>query len=144
MIFLVACVGEKLERRAPAKELYISSWFKKARRFVEDAGQPWYILSALYGLVPPDEEIDPYEQTLNKMTKRERDTWAENVQRSLDEVEITTVIFLAGVRYREGLTDYLEDRNVRTIIPMEGLGIGKQLRWLTIKNPQEFVLRVRG
>jgi hypothetical protein len=29
-------------------------WFLKSRRYVEQSGAPWFILSAEYGLVPPD------------------------------------------------------------------------------------------
>ena len=50
-----------------AMDLYTSNWFRKARACVEETGCPWRILSAEYGLVHPEEEIGPYEKTLNKM-----------------------------------------------------------------------------
>ena len=64
-LFLVSCVKTKLPRRAAAKDLYISDWFRKARACVESTGCPWAILSAEYGLLHPDEVIRPYEKTLN-------------------------------------------------------------------------------
>jgi hypothetical protein len=44
-----------------------SDWFLKARHYVDQSGAPWFILSAEYGLVPPDQVISPYERTLNTM-----------------------------------------------------------------------------
>src|SRR5690606_9611227 len=36
--YWVSCVSGKLSRPAPAKDLYISDWFLKARRYVESKG----------------------------------------------------------------------------------------------------------
>lgn len=37
---------------------------------------------------------------------------------------------LAGDRYREFLTPMLQARGMRVDVPMQGLRIGEQLRWL--------------
>lgn len=58
-----------------AKDLYISDWFVKARAYVEQAGDEWFILSAEYGLVSPETVIAPYERTLNTMGIAERRAW---------------------------------------------------------------------
>ena len=49
------------------KDLYRSVWFLKARACAEAVGSCWFILSAEYGLVHPDEMIEPYEMTLDTM-----------------------------------------------------------------------------
>lgn len=118
--------------RCRAKDLYISDLFSKARAYAEAADGSWLILSAEYGLLSPEECVAPYERTLNKMSKRERDAWAQKV---LSQIEakipsIKRAVFLAGKRYRENLVCPLRARGVEVCIPMEGLGIGKQLRWL--------------
>ena len=80
-LYLVACVKTKQSRPAPARDLYISNWFVKARTCVERSGQSWYILSAKYGLVEPNELIEPYEKTLKKMRADDRRAWARGVIR---------------------------------------------------------------
>src|ERR1044071_2627962 len=82
-IFLVSCVRRKLPTPAPARELYVSTWFKFARDHVEQTGHKWFILSALHGLVRPEDVVAPYEKTLNKMSRSERATWAESVLNQL-------------------------------------------------------------
>lgn len=37
---------------------------------------PWFILSAEYGLLEPDAEVEPYERTLNTMSVSDRREWA--------------------------------------------------------------------
>lgn len=83
-IYLVSCVGEKHDRAMPAKDLYASQWFRKAREYVERRGGIWYILSAKHGLISADQVIEPYEQTLNRMPIAGRRHWAQRVREQLD------------------------------------------------------------
>ncbi len=135
-IYLVSCVSQKRSQLCAARDLYISDWFIKARRYAESSMCPWYILSAEYGLVPPEQIIAPYERTLNAMRVMDRRLWADRVSRKILEAvpDLKQVVFLAGKRYREFLTRHLTDRGVKVSIPMEGLRIGEQLSWLRKHN----------
>ena len=131
-VFLVSCVSKKCQSPVPARDLYLSHFFKKARRFVEARNGRWLILSAKHGLLAPDEVVAPYEQTLIRMGAGDRRAWSEHVLKQIDKriPEAERVIFLAGQRYREHLIGPLADRGVRVEVPMEGLKIGEQLSWL--------------
>lgn len=131
-IYLVACVKSKQDQPAPARELYTSTWFQWARQFVESSGSPWYVLSALYGLLEPDDVVAPYDRTLKHMSAAERRCWGERVRRQLESVDIggKRVVLLAGRAYREPIVDYLRDRASSVDIPMEHLSQGRQLQWL--------------
>lgn len=126
---LVSCVKTKLPDRAPARELYVSDWFHKARAVIEAAGWSWYILSAKYGLVDPDTVIEPYEKTLNAMRKNERIDWSRKVTCALEPrlVDVHSVAIFAGRKYRELLAPALRKRGITVHIPMEGLRSGEQL-----------------
>ncbi len=58
-LFLVSCVKTKRNTLAPARDLYVSPWFLKARDLVERTGDSWRILSTQHGLLHPDEEVRP-------------------------------------------------------------------------------------
>jgi len=128
-VYLVACVAQKLPNAAPAADLYQSDWFRKARAYVELQGAPWFILSALHGVVAPDEVIAPYDHTLLVQTARERRLWGELVTTQLAARIGATcpIVFLAGRLYREPLAAWAGDR---AAVPMQGLGIGQQKAWL--------------
>jgi hypothetical protein len=135
--FLVSCVGKKRSCAAKASDLYISDWFVKACRFVERTKQPWFILSAEYGLVHPDSIIEPYERTLNQMGIAARRAWANRVigqMRALLPASDEIVVF-AGARYREFLMEYLLTRAKQVTAPLEGLAIGQQLSWFITHSP---------
>lgn len=57
---LLGCVATKRASRAPAKDLYCSPLWVRRRSYAESSCRPWFILSALHGLVEPDRPLDPY------------------------------------------------------------------------------------
>ena len=135
-LYLVSCVKTKLPGRAPAKKLYDSDWFRKARAVVEATGRPWYILSAKHGLVDPHAVIEPYEKTLNDMSKNERISWSRKVMHALDPnlAGVDSIAIFAGEKYREFLESKLRERGMTVHVPMKGLKNGEQLtrlkKWL--------------
>jgi hypothetical protein len=132
-VYLVSCVGQKRSNPSPAKDLYTSTWFRKARMYVEGMREPWFVLSAKHGLVHPDDRVESYELTLNTMGKADRHRWAERVLSQLGQHlrAVDSVTFLAGQRYREFLEPALRDMGLAVSVPMRGLKIGEQLSWLT-------------
>jgi len=136
-IVLVSCVKSKTTGSNPAQDLYISDLFQKSSAYAKLIGDSWYILSAKYGLLSPDQVIEPYEKTLTKMGVRERKSWANNVMSDLAKIVTHSdeVVFLAGVKYRENLIHPLKIMGSKISVPMEGLSFGNQLKWL--KNQLE-------
>ena len=63
--YVVPCSAAKLDRAAPARELYASAHFAHVLAAAEAAaafdGSQVFILSALHGLVRPDEVLAPYD-----------------------------------------------------------------------------------
>lgn len=131
-IVLVSCVSEKRTVPSPARDLYTSDWFTKAARYAEQVADEWYILSARYGLVHPDQVLEPYNATLKTMGKSARQAWAAQVFASLKPrlSPGDTVVFLAGQAYREFLLAQVTRLGRKVEIPMEGLRIGEQMQWL--------------
>lgn len=132
-IVLVACVKEKDSKPRPAQELYVSSLFQKASAYARRLGDEWYILSARYGLIEPEEVIAPYDQTLKTMTRPAQQEWAQKVLGSLRSVlnRGDRVVILAGQAYRANLIEPIRQMGCTIEVPMEGLMFGQQLQWLT-------------
>ena len=129
-IVLIPCASKKRTVKSRAAELYVSPLFKLnlqyARKLEPDA---IFILSAKYGVLALDEEIEPYDVTLNSMKANERRVWASEVIEQLRvhaDLQQDHFIVLAGERYRQYLLPHLASFE----IPLEGLPIGKQLQYL--------------
>lgn len=131
-LFLVACVSMKQSAAAPAGDLYVSPWFKMARRLVIQQGAGWFILSAKHGVLSPTTVVKPYNITLSQMSAQERRAWASQVHSQLDaeDLDVDQVTLLAGRYYREGVIPWFQDRGISVHVPMAGLGLGEQLSWL--------------
>src|SRR5690242_6647127 len=131
-VCLVACASGKMAAKTRAQDLYTSPLFQKARAYARSRFDEWYILSAKHGLLHPNHEIAPYDQTLNNMPKRARLEWADCVFKDiLSNIERKAVLaFVAGERYRVGLVTRLAEQGYSIRVPLEGLSIGMQLSWL--------------
>lgn len=129
-IVLIACCSKKLKERARAINLYQSDLFKKSIAYAKSINpDEIYILSAKYGLLELEKEVDPYNLTLNKFSEKEKYEWASNVKKSLEEktdLEKDCFIFLAGQNYRKYPIPCISHYE----IPLENKRIGEQLKWL--------------
>lgn len=126
-ITLVSCCGPKLSERAPAELLYTSPLFRLSKDYATVRGR-WYILSALYGLVEPSEEIEPYDLVLKSLPRRQRIDWGAKVVARLSELNCRDrrFVVLAGREY----VDPLKAAGLEVDEPMKGLRFGLRLQWL--------------
>lgn len=125
---LVACAARKLDRAAPARDLYVSTLFRLARAVAEKTSDRWFVLSARHGLVDPGRVLRPYDLRLTQLSREARAAWAEGVARRFDAAQPapSRVVILAGLDYREPLARLLVGRGHRVEAPLAGLGIGRQ------------------
>lgn len=132
-IVLISCVSMKLDKKAKAEDLYVSPLFKMNLAYAKLLKpQKIYILSAEYGLVDLEDEIEPYDKTLNTMKAGEVKDWALHVIEQMQgkiSFQNDEIIFLAGERYRKFLVPLCRNASV----PLQGLGIGRQLQFLKRK-----------
>lgn len=147
-IVLISCVSQKTPHKNMAKDLYVSSLFKKSWQYTKEIIKPdgVYILSALYGLIRFDEVIEPYDKTLLNMSKEECLEWAEKVKTQLNNrfvkdtrtLDDYNFIILAGSKYYENLSDFLPNKE----FPLGRLPIGKRLGVLStaIKTKQSILI----
>ena len=143
-IVLISCVATKLNKRAPAKDLYISNLFKKSMAYAKSLKpDKIFILSAKHHLLKLDTVIDPYDVTLSNvpiasrmkkpelkvLNKDERIAWGKEVINQLKnkcDLEKDEIIALAGKRYIEYLTPHI--KNLKE--PLEGIGFFERISFL--------------
>jgi len=110
-----------------------SDLFRKAYSYATKKYDFVAILSAKYGLLFPDDTIEPYDLTLNDMSCQQREEWAEKVFNQMKSRlrlrDYDKILFHAGKKYREHIIQKLNRMGIKCGIPLEHLGIGKQLAW---------------
>lgn len=110
-----------------------SDLFRKAYAYCSKKYDSVAILSAKFYLLLPDEEIEPYNVTLKDLTINQMRNWSDRVLEQMTWKiglnDIGKVHFHAGKRYRQYLIPKLEKMSIKCEVPLENLGIGKQLAW---------------
>lgn len=130
IIGLVGCASQKLKRPALARELYVSTLFRKASAHAEANSDVWYILSAKHGLLNPDQIVEPYDVKLGTKAAGPIHAWGQRVRDQLEfrhPDEDIELLALAGGQYIYAF--YNGPWKVSD--PLKGMGIGQRLAWLT-------------
>lgn len=114
VLVVTGCTKEKLgfnkSTKAPAKQMYQGRLFKTVRKYSEAMGFDYVIISAKYGLIFPDKEIEGYEKVLR--TKED----VENIRPMVEErlrpllKNYDRIVVIAGKRYREVLKNLWDER----------------------------------
>jgi hypothetical protein len=128
IVGVVSCGSVKLDKAAPARDLYCGRFFQVCSKFVEPRSDRWIILSAKHGVLDPDEIIDPYDLSLRKMSKERYRFWQLQARIEIEEqFPSATFLAVAGENYRSVLP------KDRTICPWGEVGSrvwAKQMKWM--------------
>jgi hypothetical protein len=149
-IVLLSCTKSKLDKPAPAKDMYSPSpMFQKTKEYGENLKpDKMFILSAKYGLLPMDKQIEPYDLTLKTMKKDEKDKWGETVKTQMSKAGVNPqsdkFIFLTGSEYMKPLESFIPSENIEK--PMDGKRMGERLSWLNsqINKIQELFKHIKN
>ncbi|MEQ8387040.1 MAG: hypothetical protein RH949_32255 [Coleofasciculus sp. A1-SPW-01] len=137
-ILLIAGVAKKLNYKAPAIELYCSPLFKATRRYADATANEFYLLSALHGVVHPQQILEPYECNPYKLSPFQRRAWCNKVINQLRAIAPlgAEFVILGGRQYYAGIIEPLEAAQLYTVTtPLAGLAIGRKLHWLKVNTP---------
>jgi hypothetical protein len=131
-VVLMGCSSRKGPGPAPARDLFEGTGFRKARDRAVGLRAPWFVLSAKYGLLDPDDVVGPYDVFLGEQTSAYRAAWGEWVTAVLaTRVELAgaAVEIHAGDAYCAPLRSPLRRHGASVTEPLAGLSQGKRLAW---------------
>lgn len=135
---LVGCGKAKAASPQPARLLYTSTLFRLSLAHAEAVAARVWIVSALHGLVDPNEQISPYALALGELSPEVQRSWALGVTGYVSELlgasEGRRVLLLAGGAYAL-LGASLARAGWQVEQPLRGLSIGRRLQWLAQHAP---------
>lgn len=147
-LVLISCSRRKREHACAAGDLYISDRFAKARIYAEVTGRQWYVISAKWGLLHPDDIIAPYDMELAEQSSSYRAAWGNWVTAHLEQAEGPllgrTVQIHASQVYSEPMLEPLDRLGAVVHQPLRGLVQGKQLTWYVAHTPEQPALARLG
>jgi hypothetical protein len=107
--------------------------FAKATTYATRLGAPWYVLSARYGLLAPEDVIGPYDVTLSDQSTGYRTAWGRWVTAQLVELVGAlgglVVEVHAGDAYAAPLREPLRRSGALVTEPLAELTQGRRLAW---------------
>lgn len=131
-VVLVGCGDKKLNRpAAPARDLYISTYFKKKVEWAERNNFVWYVLSAKYGILAPSQPTKNYNLNMQAVILDHSAFihWREMVRAQIASIKPDKIILLAGVAYVSAFKSIYPISKIE--LPLQGLTIGHQMAYLS-------------
>lgn len=128
---LIPCGKSKLPNPAKVRDLYQGSLFKLSVSWAESHGFTWVVISALHGVLLPEQIIAPYNVSFSAKTVnpiKPSKQWTERVRLRLLSVQASRIISLLPKAYEDAIR--LQDIPTKQSSPLKGLGIGRRMRWL--------------
>lgn len=128
-ICFIGCTKTKKDYNCKPKEMYSESiLFKKQIMYINSVYKcDYYILSAKYGLLHPDHDIEPYDLSLYNMNSIDYKNWCSFVYNQMItrfDIDKIKAVFLCGNKYRKPFLNVFGSCEE----PFKGLGIGQQMQ----------------
>lgn len=133
-LVLIEDTRQQLDEAAPAAELFTGEVFQRARTYAKASGAPWFILSAEYGLLAPDQVVAPYDRSMATVPTAYREAWGPWVLARLEtmvgsvrrmRIEVHAISNAAS----EGLRRQLLGSGALVLEPLRGLSIPDRIAW---------------
>jgi uncharacterized HhH-GPD family protein len=141
-VVIIGCVKSKVTHPAAARDLYSSPLFLARRHYAETSGASWFIASAEFGLIAPDEWLSPYDRYLPDLNADYRAVWAQwcaaRLTLLVGDLTGRTIEIHAGAAYVDSLRPALSTRGATVLAPVAALRMGEQLAWYAA-SPQATV-----
>lgn len=140
-VIVLGCVKTKRAGTWPARDLYTSPLWHGRRAYAEAAGVPWFIFSAKYGLLAPDDVVASYELKITTLSAAERRALGrrvvEDLERQVGPLSGVQVEVHAGQPYVDAIRDGLTKCGAEVRTPVAGIvGVGAQIRWYVETSPR--------
>lgn len=115
-----------------ARRMYTSAFFKLKKSAARAHADDWYIFSAEYGLLDPNEEIKWYDTNINDLSQGERKRLIKNATSTIKDCDPDGIIIFLG---RDYATPLKKSLNIPIADPLAGVGLFEQQKML--KHLQE-------
>lgn len=110
ILLITGCSKRKLDHEAPAEDLNQGQLFKKAKKLAKQNGFDFKIISGKYGLLEPDQIIEPYNKKIRNKQDIER-IRKEVVPRMLDLYpKYSLIILIMGMTYERVFEPVLDNK----------------------------------
>lgn len=135
-LVIVPCSKNKIwskeahTKKVPAKDAYISPYFRLCKLYAEKFSDKWVIFSGKHGIIDPNTPIENYDSKLvyKKIDKK----FYHRIKKQLGELvaEYDIVVSLCGRDYFRVIEEVIGDNRVKVYNPLSGLKIGKRMKKL--------------
>lgn len=127
---IIPCTNQKSDEPGPAREVWIGGHFQLTLMHVEEFFDEVRIMSFKYGMITPDQVIEPYDMNIHMEPLPVRVRWKRMVMQQIQDLVETYQPSVVGLYVGKADQDWLiktfGGRGAKVIIPWAGKGTGQR------------------
>jgi hypothetical protein len=127
---IIPCTNQKSEEAGPAREVWVGVHFQLTLMYAEEFFDETRIMSFKYGMIRPDDVIEPYDMNIHYEPLAVRVRWKRLVMghcvQLVEEYKPNVVGLFVGKADQDWLKKTFTGRGARVIVPWAGLGTGQR------------------
>lgn len=130
-VAVISCGRRKNNFRTQAKNLYTGNLFIAARKFCECNYSDWIILSAKYGVLFPEQMVEPYDLFIDDFTEDEKINWSNTVANKIMKMfdSNKTIDFYTSKNYQKYVIPILTRGGYSTTENLNNLRVALKTKW---------------
>jgi len=131
-VAIIPCTNQKSDVAGPAREVWAGSHFQLVLANAEINFEYTYVMSYKYGLIIPDQEIEPYDLNIKNAAMREKLEWwlklREHIAMASKMNPRIVAVYTGNFERERFIREWIRNGVRNIIVPWQGLGIGQRIQ----------------
>jgi hypothetical protein len=131
-VAIIPCTNQKSDVAGPAREVWAGAHFQLVLAHAEIHFDWTYVMSYKYGLITPDQLIEPYDLNIKNAAMREKLEWWLKLRTHIAEAAATKPrivgVFTGNFERDRFIREWVRNGVRNVLVPWQGLGIGQRIQ----------------
>lgn len=131
-VAIIPCTSQKSDVAGPAREVWTGAHFQLGLAYAEIYCDFTYVMSFKYGLITPDQKIQPYDLHIKNASIRERLEWWLKLREHVAEVAKANprvvLVFTGDWERDRFVREWVRNGIREVVLPWQGLGLGQRMQ----------------
>lgn len=129
-VAIIPCTAQKADTPGPARDVWTGTHFQLILAHAELFYSKVLVMSYKYGLISPDDHIEPYDLDMRTAKPADKLRWwfkmRIDIKTLAEEKPLLVALYTGSFERERVIREFVKNDVAQVIIPFEGLGVGQR------------------
>lgn len=130
-VAIIPCTNQKSDEPGKARDVWIGNHFQLVLAHTEMFYDKILVMSYKYGLIDPDQWIEPYDIDMRTARAAERLRWwfglKGDIKKLSEEKPLLVALYTGNLERTRIITEFIRNDIRQVIVPFEGATVGQRM-----------------